>query len=98
MSQVHNVTHVTVHSPLSGCCFCGCCCFSKVGCARAHRLFRAGVAGRNGPAEVGGGRRTAPEAREEPSSPQLGPTFAYCSLLCFKVRDSIRERTTSAFH
>ena len=36
--------------------------------ARRRRNIRAGVAGRNRPAEVGSGRRTAAEAREETSS------------------------------
>jgi len=40
-------------------------------CARKGRALR----GRNGPAEVGSGRRTAAEAREETSSPEENETI-----------------------
>jgi hypothetical protein len=41
---------------------------SSLPCAPAHRNLRAGVAGRNRPAKVGGGRREAAGAREEHNS------------------------------
>lgn len=51
MSQVHSVTHVPVHSPLRG----------LVSLLRAEPTpnVRDGVAGRNRPAVVDGGRRAA---------------------------------------
>src|SRR5437879_4786659 len=42
MSQVHSVTHVPVHSPLSEACL-------PYSCALAHRTYGVGVAGGNGP-------------------------------------------------
>jgi hypothetical protein len=53
MSQVHSVTHVPVHSPLSEACL--------PYAARSAGTIRVGVAGRNGPAEVGRGGRTRPQ-------------------------------------
>jgi hypothetical protein len=46
MSQVHSVTHVPVHSPLSEACL-------PYSCASAHQNYGVGVAGGNGPQRWG---------------------------------------------
>ena len=61
MSQVHSVTYVPVHSlPLAA---------FAVAVVFAFQVIRVGVAGRNRPAEVGGGRRRAAGVREERAPP-----------------------------
>jgi hypothetical protein len=60
MSQVHSVTHVPVHSPLSEACLP----YSR---AQARTFYWGGVAGRNRPA-VEGGEGLQAEAREDTSS------------------------------
>ena len=61
MSQVHNVTDVPVHSPLSEVC---------LRCARAgaRKIYWGGRCGKEHPAEAGGSGRSAVRAREEASS------------------------------
>jgi len=57
MSQVHNVTHVQVHSPLSEACLP----YSR---ASARIIFRVALRQEQA-AEVGSGERKAVAAREE---------------------------------
>jgi hypothetical protein len=61
MSQVHNLTHVPVHSPLSEACL-------PYLCASAHANYQGGRCGQEQALEVGAKTRNAAEAREETSS------------------------------
>jgi len=66
MSQVHSVTHVPVHSPLSEVCL-------PYARAQARKTYWGGRCGKERPAEVGRGSRPVSSAagtREETSSPQ----------------------------